>query len=339
MTEIGDYVLPFYPAMKESFARFLDLPVAFQRKRADLLGPNASRVEFKASTADGVGEVKIEDGGARATICGASFDNVDEGGDILAAGAADVSIRSRLSKRLIKVFDRHEIGLAEADRMWIDGKRLFASGPVPDNAAGSEFRALVKSGFLAHGSIGYVPLQVKRETRDGEPVRILEEVKLFELSGVPWPMNEMAEGVQLSKGFGGIGSLSTKDGCKWECGLWGLTDVLNALATLRYYLQYCALDPNDAALAEMVIAQMTGVQTELATLLQIEPEPEAKDAAPEVETAEVVASATTPAEPLADGEQNIKRLLGQLSLVTAGANLQLQRHKGAAHGAGRNQEN
>lgn len=319
--------------MKTSIARFVDLPPAFQVRRKDLCGPSAPQIEFKASP---VGELKLEDGGSRVTICIACMGNVDEGGDVIEKGALDKTFRERLPRRLLKMFDRHETGLGEADRAWIDGDKAWMSGMIPDNAAGSEFRSLVKSGLLAHGSIGYIPLQAKRDTRDGEPIRSLIELKAFEGSGVIWPMNEMCEGVQMGKAARGP---SAEKCDKYPGDLWDLATVLEYLARIRYMLRYYELTPEDAALADVVIAQMTGAQTELATLLQIEPEPEAKSEAPEVKAAEAVAPATTPEEPLADGEQELKQLLDRLTLVTAGATLQTQRLKGAGHGAGRNQSN
>lgn len=333
MTEDLEDVLPFYPMpMKTSIARFVDLPSAFQMRRKDLCGPAAPQIEFKAAPA---GELKLEDGGSRVTICIACMGNVDEGGDVIEKGALDKTFRERLPRRLLKMFDRHETGLGEADRAWIDGDKAWMSGMIPDNAAGSEFRSLVKSGLLAHGSIGYIPLQSKRDTRDGESVRSLIELKAFEGSGVIWPMNEMCEGVQMGKSA--RGPIAEKHD-KYPGDLWDLATVLEYLARIRYMLRYYELTPEDAALAEVVIAQMSGAQTELATLLAIEPEPEAKAADhPEVEAAAPIAEATTPEEPLAAGDDELKQLLDRLEMVTAGAHLQLQRSKGwASHGAGRN---
>lgn len=285
-----------------SVALFSEMPAAFRLARKDLAA--APRAEFKAISG---GEIKLEDAGNRVTLCGAYFGNVDEGQDVLEKGSVDKSLSERLPKRLIKLFDRHETGLGEIDRAWIDGPRLWVSGIIPDNAQGSEFRSLVKSGLLGHASIGYVPIQAKRDTIDGVPVRRLVEIKLFEVSGVIWPMNELAEGVMLKSRSGGIEHKHDK----WTAELWDLSDVIQALARIRWILRYMELSPEDAALAEMIVAQMSGAQTELATLLHIEPTPESKG--------------DTLAEPLNSGDRS--SFLIALAAKAEAAALTLQRDR------------
>jgi len=123
-----------------------------------------------------------------------TFGNVDEQNETVSRGAFAKTLRERLKKRAIKLVDSHAvnhgskaiIGVVEEAReddagLWI--KARFSSAP-----SAQEVRTKVREGILDSLSIGYQV--IKDDVKDG--VRVLKELRLFEVSVVAWPANTQA---------------------------------------------------------------------------------------------------------------------------------------------------
>lgn len=120
------------------------------------------------------------------------FGNRDGGGDIVEPGAFTKTLRERGPKG-IKMLADHDptkrIGVWEA--MSEDAHGLMVKGRLlTEKAIGKEAHIDLKAGALDGMSIGY---RVKSDAYDGRRrARLLKEVDLFEISLVPFPMNEAA---------------------------------------------------------------------------------------------------------------------------------------------------
>jgi len=141
----------------------------------------ATQTEFKAEGDQGEFEGHF-----------AVFGNVDEGGDIAHPGMFARTIQER--GRRVKFFYAHDWNKLIAPpphRLNEDGVGLFAAGKLTLGSFwGKETWALMKDGALTEGSFGY---EAVKFDYDGEGVRNLREVKLFELSPVPLGMNPLTE--------------------------------------------------------------------------------------------------------------------------------------------------
>jgi HK97 family phage prohead protease len=147
--------------------------------------------EFKASGDKGVYEGHFS-----------VFGNVDDGGDVIMAGAFARTIAERASR--IKVFYAHDwmklIG-PPPDVLQEDSTGLYAKGRLTLGSFwGNEAWQLMKDGALTEGSIGYEP-EPGTMTYDDRGVRFLKELKLYEISPVPLGMNPLTE-VQAIKRLG-----------------------------------------------------------------------------------------------------------------------------------------
>lgn len=121
---------------------------------------------------------------------GAVFDNVDSGGDIIEPGA--------FTKTLAEGWERVKI-LALHNDCWLpigrpielreDANGLFLSAKISDTSMGRDIKVLLKDGVLNELSIGYDPIVFDY---DGDGIRHLREVKLWEVSVVTWAMNPEA---------------------------------------------------------------------------------------------------------------------------------------------------
>jgi uncharacterized protein len=121
------------------------------------------------------------------------FENIDDGGDIIHAGAFAKTIQER--KKRMKVFYAHDwmklIG-PPPSVLQEDSLGLYAEGKLTlDSFWGKEVWALMKDEALTEGSIGYRPVKWQYEDNDDQFLRHLYELKLYEISPVPLGMNPL----------------------------------------------------------------------------------------------------------------------------------------------------
>jgi HK97 family phage prohead protease len=149
-------------------------------------------------------EVKALDDAA-GTFSGylAVFDNVDQGGDVIRAGAFQKSLvdlqtkqRTRKSRYVLPIFWSHLPeeplgGFVEASE---DSHGLLVKGELDlDIEQGRRAYSGLKRGYLSGMSIGYIT--VKQGYEDG--ARVLKELRLLEGSLTALPMNEEAQVVTV----------------------------------------------------------------------------------------------------------------------------------------------
>ncbi len=117
------------------------------------------------------------------------FGRKDQGGDIVLQGAYSDSLK-RLSAggRRVKMLWQHDptqpIGIWDEVRE--DGKGLWVKGRLlPEVEKGREAAALLSAGAIDGLSIGYRTVKAER---DGKGQRLLQELDLWEVSLVTFPM-------------------------------------------------------------------------------------------------------------------------------------------------------
>lgn len=134
------------------------------------------------ATLELVGEAGIEGYASR-------FGEVDQGGDLVAAGAYGASL-ARLAScgRAVKMLWQHDptqpIGIWDEVRE--DAQGLYVKGRLlKEVARAREAAALIEAGAIDGLSIGY---KTVRAAKDGQGRRLLSEVELWEVSLVTFPM-------------------------------------------------------------------------------------------------------------------------------------------------------
>lgn len=116
------------------------------------------------------------------------FGNVDSYGDIVEYGAFSGAITSRGVKMLWQHDPYQPIGVWTEFRE--DTRGLYVKGKIlPDIAKGQEAIALIKANAIDGLSIGY---RTVRAEQDAQGNRVIKELKLWEVSVVTFPANEMA---------------------------------------------------------------------------------------------------------------------------------------------------
>lgn len=129
------------------------------------------------------------------------FDVIDHHDDIVHAGAFVKTLRERLPGGLVKFLDSHMMSVRSTLGTVVAGEETTENGK-----SGLVFEALlseaddvksartkIEEGHITRASIGYQPIAVQYEERDGKIVRHLNEVRLLEISAVPVGANDDAE--------------------------------------------------------------------------------------------------------------------------------------------------
>ncbi|MGC8202241.1 HK97 family phage prohead protease [Aliiroseovarius sp. PTFE2010] len=129
------------------------------------------------------------------------FGRVDQGGDIVKAGAYGASLkRLATGGRQVKMLWQHDpaqpIGIWDEVRE--DARGLYVKGRLlTEVEKGREAAALIAAGAIDGLSIGY---RTKRAEKDGKGRRLLSELELWEVSLVTFPMLPDARLGQQQKG-------------------------------------------------------------------------------------------------------------------------------------------
>ena len=149
-------------------------------------GEGLPGLERKFMTFQDVAEV---DGGVEISGYASLFGSVDQGGDVVQAGAYAASLKALAAAgRRVKMLWQHDpaqpIGLWEEVRedakgLWVKGRILSAVDK------GREAAALIAAGAIDGLSIGYRTVKAQKNV---EGQRVLSELDLWEVSVVTFPM-------------------------------------------------------------------------------------------------------------------------------------------------------
>lgn len=121
------------------------------------------------------------------------FNNEDLGGDIITPGAFSKTISENPTVPILWGHSTKEvIGVNKV--MSEDARGLRVTGQLAlDVQRAKEAHSLMKMGAVKGLSIGYDPIVVDYSRMEKDNVRILREVKLWEYSVTPFPMNPEAQ--------------------------------------------------------------------------------------------------------------------------------------------------
>lgn len=115
-------------------------------------------------------------------------DTPDSYNDVVAPGAFAKSIQMVKNVKLLYGHDWKEV-IGRVTDLVEDTHGLYFKAKVSMTERGKEVLQLIKDGALNQTSIGYV---TEKSSYRHDNVRVLEEVKLHEISVVPFPANENA---------------------------------------------------------------------------------------------------------------------------------------------------
>lgn len=154
-----------------------------------VLDPDSCQLKAAAEEDDADGPGYIE---GYASV----FGNVDLGGDIVLKGAFNKTLKDRLKKGMIKLYDSHRvfegteavIGVVEEAKE--DDYGLWFKARLSAVKRAQNIRTKVKEKILNAVSFGYDV--IKDQWDDEKKVRTLKELRLHEISIVPWGMNPEA---------------------------------------------------------------------------------------------------------------------------------------------------
>lgn len=145
-------------------------------------------IPFELSKADGDG--RIIEGHA------AVFGNVDLGGDLIHPGAFKKTLAERGNK--VKLLWQHDPREPIGKILFLqeDDKGLFVRARISETQKGNDALALMRDKAIEELSFGYDAVKGGTDYTkgdEGDTIRNLREIKLYEVSPVTFPMNEDAQ--------------------------------------------------------------------------------------------------------------------------------------------------
>jgi hypothetical protein len=159
----------------------------------ETMAKNERKVEYKDF------EFEVKEFGDTGGLTGylSTFGNLDLGGDIVEAGAFKKTLQERPVNPLIwhhDSFEPHKVVgsfTAKEDAKGLFINADFLSDPDSQNMR-TKLRELRERGVKLGLSIGFQAIKFVWDKINGEPVRLLKELKLNEGSLTLFPMNELA---------------------------------------------------------------------------------------------------------------------------------------------------
>ena len=121
-----------------------------------------------------------------------TFNNLDDGGDIVLPGAFKKTIAERFDR--IKVVWQHDWRqpIGKPLEMLEDARGLYVKAYISDTSLGNDVRTLMRDGVITELSIGYDIVKDSWADLDGTRVHLLNELRLYEFSPVTLAMNDQA---------------------------------------------------------------------------------------------------------------------------------------------------
>lgn len=178
------------------------------------------------------------------------YGNVDDGGDIVLAGAFDQSLRERPAGK-VKMLLHHDTrkGVGTWNEIHSDGRGLFVRGKLLlSTVDGRDTHEKLKATVLDGLSIGY--RTIESEYDSSRSVRTIQRALLMEVSIVTFPMNQLA----MITGVKGARSIKTIR--EFEDFLRDAGGFSNAQAKAIASRGYKSLEPRDEDGAEGDIAAL-----------------------------------------------------------------------------------
>lgn len=225
----------------------------------------------------------VDTAGRHVVFYAAAFGNIDSYGDIIMPGAFKKTIAERgpAGTDQLKYLNQHDMWqlagkITEAVE---DSHGLLLTAKVSATTLGNDMLILEADGVYEH-SIGYNTIQSASETRDGEPVEILTELKLYEGSAVTLGANPKTPTVGIKAATPAeqahrlLKSLDKFDGLLRKG---SLSDEMCLMLQLQHKQMKQALTD--------LLTKLTATESETGSLLTVEPaettlliqEPDAKE--------------------------------------------------------------
>ena len=138
---------------------------------------------------------------------GSVFGNKDSDNDIIEKGAYKRTIKNNGSR--VKYLYHHDITkpIGKMKELYEDEKGLVFVAEVPKTTFGNEVLELMKYGVIDENSVGIMPV---KKDYDEDGVRMIKEVKLYEISAVTNAANDEAKILEVKGQYNDTDYLSKR---------------------------------------------------------------------------------------------------------------------------------
>ena len=182
-----------------------------------------ARIEVKEDSDSGKLHIK-------AYAC--AFNNVDSYGDIIAPHACDAWLASAEADRTALCY-QHDMSdvIGVITNKGTDEYGLWIEADILPTTSGKDVQVLLKGGAINEFSIGYYTKDCHWEIKDGEDVRILDNISIAEVSPVTRAANPRAVLVDMKSEDGMLRRMSDDE-------LIGMIEKVNAEIARRIIMNF-----------------------------------------------------------------------------------------------------
>jgi len=122
----------------------------------------------------------------------AYFDNVDSYQDVIVKGAFADATNKSSEVKLMWNHNWNTVPIGTVTMLLEDEKGLSFRAELNNTALAKDVKEGIKSGAVTKMSIGYTTEDSETVEKEGKTLRMIKKIKLFEISPVNFPANDMA---------------------------------------------------------------------------------------------------------------------------------------------------
>lgn len=122
----------------------------------------------------------------------AYFDNVDSYQDVIVKGAFADATNKSSEVKLMWNHNWDTVPIGTVTMLLEDEKGLSFRAELNNTALAKDVKEGIKSGAVTKMSIGYTTEDSETVEKEGKTLRMIKKIKLFEISPVNFPANDMA---------------------------------------------------------------------------------------------------------------------------------------------------
>lgn len=169
----------------------------------------AGKIEIKSDSDDGKLHI-------RAYAC--AFNNVDSYGDAISPNACDKWLASDEAARTALCY-QHDMSdvIGVITDKGVDTYGLWFEADILPTSSGKDVQVLMRAGAIKEFSIGYYTVNAHYDVRDEKEIRVLDEIRIAEISPVTRAANPRAVLVDMKSESGLLSRMSDQELQEMQC--------------------------------------------------------------------------------------------------------------------------
>lgn len=167
------------------------------------------KIQYKSFTGKMEVKAESEDGRLHIRAYACAFNNIDSYDDVIASTACDKWLASDEAARTALCY-QHDMSdvIGVITDKGVDTYGLWFEADILPTSSGKDVQVLMRAGAIKEFSIGYYTINAHYEVRDEKEIRVLDEIRIAEISPVTRAANPRAVLVDMKAEAGMLQTMS-----------------------------------------------------------------------------------------------------------------------------------